>query len=86
MVSDEVKLFVYSDIQIKSDKEINKKIGRDFKCGDVSIGSKRHKYSKIIKKSELQSMCAQYPDTKIVTEGKLSSMNYTPITNNFIKG
>ena len=48
MVSDEVKLFVYSDIQIKSDKEINKKIGRDFKCGDVSIGSKRHKYSKII--------------------------------------
>lgn len=86
MINETTKLFVYSDIQVKTDKSINKKIGRDFKCGDVSIGSNRKKYSKIIEKSELQSMCSQYPDTKIVAEGKLSEMNYTEITNNFIKG
>ena len=77
MVTDNEKLFVYSDMQVKEEKEVGSRIGKTFTCGSVSIGAKREKFSKIINKDELKAMCDQYPDTKIIHSEKLSTARYT---------
>jgi hypothetical protein len=77
--------FVYSDQQIKEDKQINNNIGRKFEPGNVSIGNTRAKYSKIILTSDLDKMTAMYPDTKIVTQGILGNIKYTAIDNGFVR-
>ena len=77
MVTDNEKLFVYSDMQVKEEKEVGSRIGKTFICGSVSIGAKREKFSKIINKDELKAMCDQYPDTKIIHTEKLSTARYT---------
>ena len=81
------KLFVYSEMQVLEDKSINKSIGRTFECGYVSNGSSRKKYSKLINKSELKSMCDKYPDTKIIlSTSNLKSIIYTEPSTKYIKG
>lgn len=80
------KLFVYSEMQIAEEKRIQKNIGRDFLCGDISIGSTRKKYSKIINREELDHMTALYPDTKIIATGSIDELAYTPVTTNYLKG
>lgn len=82
--NDNVKLFVYSEMQIESDKRINKYINRNFKCGEVSTGASLKQYSKIINESDLEGMMQVYPDTKIVYKGKLSETSYTNIDNSYI--
>jgi len=84
MESDNVKLFVYSDMQINRDKEINKSINREFVCGVVSIGSTPKQYSKIIDESMLSGMVQMYPDTKIIHKGKLSETSYTEISTKYL--
>lgn len=77
--------FTYSQLQIAQDKEIANKIGRRFECGDVSVGTSKVKYSKIILQSDIDKMTKVYPDTKIVASGKLGDLKYTPIVNDFIR-
>lgn len=76
--------FVYSASQIAQDKKINSNIGRKFECGDVSVGTKRIKYSKIVLQSDIDKMTAMYPDTKIVAKGTYGTMKFTKIDNDFI--
>ena len=78
-------LFVYSEMQINKDKEINKKIGKEFVCGEVVIGNDRKQYSKIIQPNMLKAMTALYPDIKVVYEGSKSQTTYTPIRTGYLK-
>lgn len=78
-------LFVYSEMQINKDKEINKKIGKEFVCGEVVVGNDRKQYSKIIKPEMLKPMTALYPDMKVVYEGSKSATTYTPIKTGYLK-
>jgi len=78
-------LFVYSEMQINKDKEINKKIGKEFVCGEVVVGNDRKQYSKIIAPDMLKPMTALYPDIKIVHEGSKSATTYTPIKTGYLK-
>ena len=69
--------FIYSEIHEQNEKEIAKKIGKTFLCGDVSVGANTKKFSKLIKSSEINQFVSMYPDAKIIAEGVLSSMRYT---------
>lgn len=86
MKSDEEKIFVYSEMQIKEDNAANKSIGREFKCGRVYTGNNSILYSKIISEKELQAMVGRYPDTKIVYRGILSKTQYSNVSIDYIKG
>jgi len=82
---DGTKLFIYSDMYINNMKSINKKIGRNFKCGQVSVGSDRKDYCNIIDANKLSSVMKQYPDTKVVySVPKLQQAQYTEIDESFI--
>lgn len=78
-------LFVYSEIQIEKEKEINSKIGKNFICGEVVIGNDRKSFSRIIKKDMLAPMTALYPDLKVVYEGSKTSTAFTPIKTEYKK-
>lgn len=75
--------FVYSTQQVEEDKAMAKRLGRQFAPGNVSIGPKTAKYSKIILQKDLDKMTAVYPDTKIVAKGILGNIKYTPLNNGF---
>lgn len=85
MNSRDYVVFVYSKQQIDEDRAINAKINRNFIPGEVSVGSDRIKYSKILLKDELPKMTSMYPDSKIVAEGTLGNFKYTKINNDFIR-
>ena len=80
------KAFVYSNIQIQQFKSINKSVGRDFKCGSVSIGSRKEPYSAIIDKDKISDTRERFPDLKVVHIGTLSGTTFTKISNEFLKG
>lgn len=85
MIEEQDMLFVYSEMQIDEEKKICKKIGKIFECGTVAIGHSNQQYTKVIPLSDLDAMCAQYPDTIIVTQGKLSTMKYTEVKREYIR-
>lgn len=70
--------FIYSEMQINEDRKVAQSIGRSFNIGDVYIGSTPKKYSKIVKERDFGAMLKQYPDSKIVTQGELEKIKYTP--------
>lgn len=85
MIEEQDMLFVYSEMQIDEEKKICKKIGKIFECGTVAIGHANQQFTKIISQDELSAMCAQYPDTVIVVQGKLSNMKYTDVKREYIR-
>ena len=85
MIEEQDMLFVYSEMQIDEEKKICKKIGKIFECGNVAIGHANQQFTKVIYQNELTAMCAQYPDTVIVTQGKLSNMKYTDVKREYIR-
>lgn len=85
MVEEQEMMFVYSEMQIDEEKKICKKIGKIFECGSVAMGHSNQQFTKIISKDELSPMCAQYPDTVVVTQGKLSNMKYTDVKREYIR-
>ena len=84
MVSDKEMLFVYSEMQINEDRNVSKKLGRNFTCGNVYVGSVEKQFSKIINPEDLDAMFGCFPDTKVVYRGKLSKTKYTDIKRDFI--
>ena len=86
MIRDKMVLFVYSDMQVKEEQKVAARVRKTFKCGLVSVGAKRERFSKIIKENELKSMCDQYPDTKIVHKEKITSALFDKPTYIYIKG
>lgn len=85
MIEEQDVIFVYSEMQIDEEKKICKKIGKIFECGTVAIGHSNKQFTKVIYQNELTAMCAQYPDTVIVTQGKLSNMKYTDVKREYIR-
>ena len=75
--------FVYSQQQVDEDKATAARIGRKFNPGNVSIGNTTVKYSKILLQADIDKMTSMYPDTKIVAQGILGNIKYTPIDNGF---
>jgi hypothetical protein len=85
MVADKEMIFVYSEMQINEDTVVNRKLGRNFKCGSVYVGSTEKQFSKIIDPDDLEAMIVNYPDTKIIYRGRLSKTKYDDVTKDFIK-
>lgn len=76
-----IKIFVYSELQVKDEIQNAESRGSTFICGEVVIGGTKVKYSNLIREEELDAMIALYPDTKIVYKGPLSDVTYTRIKN-----
>lgn len=72
-------IFVYSELQIKEENEISRRVGKRFVCGNVFSGLGPKEYSKMILENELSAMSRKYPDTKIVLSGKLKNINFTNV-------
>lgn len=85
MLAEEDMLFVYSDMQYNEDVRIQRSIGMAFVLGDVSVGSDIKKFSKVIREKDLNAMVLQYPDTKIIYKGKLSTTSFHPIRKTSVK-
>ena len=85
MVEDKPKVFVYSEMHVDEERTVCKRVGKIFSCGDVTVGHRRVKYSKVINEEDLNAMAARYPDTKVVARGKLSNTKYTNVTREYIK-
>jgi hypothetical protein len=68
------KYFLYSSTQLRDRIAIEKKAGRTFVPGTVSVGPKLKKYTEVSSKNS-----NRYSDTVIVAEGDISKMTYTPI-------
>lgn len=76
--------FMYSQEQIKEQKEINAKIGRDFVSGEVSVGSKRKKITDIIPMDALAGYMQRFPDGVIVHKGERAKTVYKKPTTPYI--
>lgn len=80
-----ISFFVYSSMQVEEKKKVNKSISRDFRCGEVSVGSTKLKFSDIMNSGdELVAYKKQYPDAKIITKGMKNKMTYTSPTTPYI--
>lgn len=62
--------FIYSEEYNKEQKQINLKMGRDFRCGQVSVGSTKKQYSIKVGYYQYEAMKTRYPDLKIVYKSK----------------
>lgn len=69
--------FMYSTSQVEEKKKVCKEIGRNFQCGEVSVGAVRKKFSDIISGTQLVGFRTRFPDAEIITHGDKSKMNYT---------
>lgn len=68
------KYFIYSRTQAREREATEKSIGKKFRPGEVAVGAKMAQFT------EMNSTgVSRYSDAKIVAEGELSRMNYTPI-------
>ena len=76
MIGDQDVIFVYSELQINAENSIAKVKGKKFICGKLYIGLYAKQYTKRILASNLAAMERQYPDTKIVAQGKLKTFKY----------
>lgn len=70
-------IFVYSELQSNEDNEIAGKIGKKFKPGKLYFGSSSKDYTKMIKEEQYTAYRAQYPDARIVAQGKRADFKYT---------
>jgi hypothetical protein len=68
------KYFLYSSTQLRDRIAIEKKVGRTFVPGTVSVGPRLKKYTELSSKNS-----NRYSDTIVVAEGELSNMSYTAI-------
>lgn len=79
IIQNDYVTFVYSEIKENMDIQLAKTIGKKFICGTVSQDSERKKYTGIVKNdNELSMYYRHYPDTKIVKEGYIKEITYTP--------
>lgn len=77
MSKNEMYCFMYSDEQVKEEKAVNLKIGRDFQCGEVSRGANKKKFSDLIKLTDMAGYYARFPDAEIVYKGIKNKTVYT---------
>lgn len=79
-----VVCFVYSQMQVDEKKQVLQKIGRDFQCGEVSVGNSKVKFSDTVEVINLSAFKTAYPDAKIITKGIKSKMIYAKPTEKYI--
>lgn len=68
------KYFLYSASQLNKRKELEHKMGKTFIPGTVLYKGKKVIYTEI---SSVQNP-SHIPDSKVVAQGELSEMKYTP--------
>lgn len=71
---DEYVYFIYSEQQEKLRKEVEAKIGREFKCGLVVVRGLRVPFTEMN-----ITGTSRFPDAKLVAQGIKSRMKYTDI-------
>lgn len=84
MAKNRMYYFMYSQSQVSEEKTINAKIGRDFLCGEVSVGPKAKKISDIIADIDLVGYAQRFPDYEIVYKGIKNKTTYKKPTTPFI--
>lgn len=70
-------MFVYSEIQFNEDNDIAKKIGKKFKPGKLYFGSSSKDYTKMIKAEQYDAYRAQFPDVRLVAQGKKDEFKFS---------
>lgn len=84
MAKNKLHYFMYSQSQVDQNKEVNAKIGRDFLCGEVSIGPKSKKISDVIPDTDLLGYAQRFPDYEIVYKGIKTKTTYKLPTTPYI--
>ena len=84
MAKNQIYCFMYSQEQIAEQKKVNNKVGRDFQCGEVSVGPKNRKISDIIPMDSLAGYMQRFPDGLIVYKGAKSKTTYKKPTTPYI--
>lgn len=84
MAKNKLYYFMYSQSQVSEKRAINVKIGRDFLCGEVSVGPKVKKISDIIPDTDLIGYTQRFPDYEIVYKGIKNKTTYKNPTTPFI--
>ena len=67
--------FLYSEQQFKERTAIEKKMSRIFTPGTVIVNGRKKPFTEMSKKSS-----NRYPDCKVIAEGYISKMKYTPVS------
>lgn len=75
--TNENDVFVYSEMQFNELNTIANQNSKRFVCGSVYEGHIARPFTKMIDAKDLKAMNDQYPDTKIVTRGKRTKVQYT---------
>ena len=75
--TNEDDVFVYSEMQFNEFNRIANQNSQRYVCGSVYEGHIARPYTKMINIRDLDGMNAQYPDTKIVTRGKRTKVQYS---------
>lgn len=70
-------MFVFSEIQYNEEQNIAAKFSKKFKPGKLYFGSSSKDFTKLIKSDQYQAMRAQYPDVKVIAQGKKIDFKYT---------
>lgn len=84
MAKNRIYYFMYSQSQVSEERQINAKVGRDFVCGEVSVGPKSKKISDIIPDTDLTGYAQRFPDYEIVYKGTKNKTTYKNPTTPFI--
>ena len=66
------KYFIYSSEQLKFRKEVEQKMGKRFRVGEVFVNGKKYPFTELS-----SSPMSRYSDFKVVAEGELGTMKYT---------
>ena len=76
MTGEQIVMFCYSELQINEENTIAKVKGKKFVCGKLYTGLYPKQYTKRILASKLSAMERQYPDTKVIAQGKLKTFKF----------
>lgn len=70
-------MFVFSEIQYNEEQSIAEKFSKKFKPGKLYFGSSSKDFTKMIKADQYSAMRAQFPDVKVIAQGKQSDFKFT---------
>ena len=68
------KYFIFSATQLRERSEIEKRIGKTFKPGEVVVGARKQQFTEVNSTGN-----SRYSDAKIVAEGEEKNIKYKSI-------
>ena len=70
-------MFVFSEIQAQEEQLIADKSNKKFKMGKLYIGATAKDFTKMIRSEQYSAMRSQYPDVKVIAEGRKADFKFT---------